>query len=312
VIPAIDRAKNGRLVAVASRTTSRAEAWVRDSGISARAHGSYEALLADPEVQAVYIPLPNALHREWTVRCAEAGKHVLCEKPLAVTPEDCEAMIDACRRQRVVLMEAFMYRFHPRTEQVARIVREGTLGEVRLVRAAFTFAIREPRTNIRFRAELGGGALFDVGCYAINVSRMILGEPEEAVASGRIGTSGVDEEVGATLRFGGGRVALFDCALTLSRREEYEVVGTAGHLRVPAAFLPGTADAEIHLTLGGERTTRTIPGTEQYQRMVEHFGEAVASGSPVGLLPDDAVRNVRVICALQASLRSGRAEAVAR
>lgn len=309
VIPAIQRSRNGRVVAIASRTLARAEETARELGI-ARAHGSYEALLADPSIQAVYIPLPNALHRMWTVRCAAAGKHVLCEKPLALSPGECEEMIAACRRHRVTLMEAFMYRFHPRTERVARLVREGTLGEVRLVRAAFTTHVRAPEANIRFRPDLGGGALYDVGCYTVNVSRMILGEPVEAIAYGRIGTFGVDEQVGAILRFDGGREALLDCALTLPRRQEYEVVGTEGLLRVPDAFLPGTADAEIDMTRGSERSTDTIPGVDQYQRMVEHFGDAAASGSPVDLPPDDATCNVRVIGALLRSLRSGRPEHV--
>jgi D-xylose 1-dehydrogenase (NADP+, D-xylono-1,5-lactone-forming) len=310
VIPAIQRSRNGRLVAIASRTRSRAEEAARDLEI--RGHGSYEALLDDPEIQAVYIPLPNSLHREWTVRCAEAGKHVLCEKPLAPTPGECEAMIAACRQHRVTLMEAFMYRFHPRTERVARIVRDGGLGEIRLVRAAFTFQVREPRTNIRFRPDLGGGALYDVGCYAINVTRMILGEPEEAFAAGRIGASGVDEQVGGVLRYAEGRLALLDCGLTLPRREEYEVAGSGGLLRVPNAFLPGTADAEIQIARGTEHTTQSVPGAEQYRLMVEHFGDSAASGSPVDFPPEDAVRNARVIVALLASLRSGRPEKVAR
>lgn len=311
VIPAIQRSGNGRLAAIASRGRARADAAAREFGF-ARAHGSYEALLDDPDVQAVYIPLPNALHREWTIRCAEAGKHVLCEKPLALSPAECDEMIAACTEHRVLLMEAFMYRFHPRTEEVARLVRAGELGEVRMVRAAFTFQTTNPANNVRFRPDLGGGALYDVGCYTINVSRMVLGEPEEVFACGRIGAYGVDEQVGAALRFGGGRLALIDCGLTLPRREEYEVIGTEAHLRVPRAFLPGTADSEIHLTRGAEGTNRIIPGAEQYQRMVEHFGHAIATGSPVGLPPEDASRNVGVISALLASLRGGRPERVAR
>jgi len=194
VIPAIQRAPNARLIAIASRTPARAEDAARRLGIP-RAHGSYEALLADPEVEAVYIPLPNSLHREWTIRCAEAGKHVLCEKPLALTAREAEEMAAACRQHGVALMEAFMYRFHPRTERVGRLAADGALGDVRMVRAAFTFAVREPDLNIRFRRDLGGGALYDVGCYTINVSRMVLGEPELAFAAGRVGDHGVDEQV---------------------------------------------------------------------------------------------------------------------
>ncbi len=311
VIPAIQRSRNGRVVAIASRMLSRAEETARELGIP-RGHGSYEALLDDPEVQAVYIPLPNSLHRAWTVRCAEAGKHVLCEKPLGLSAGECDEMIGACRQHEVALMEAFMYRFHPRTERVARMAAGGELGEIRLVRAAFTFPIREPRTNIRFRPDLGGGALYDVGCYAVNVSRMILGEPEAVFAGGRIGPSGVDEQVGALLRFTEGRLALLDCGLALPRHQGYEVVGAEASLSVSNAFVSGTADAEIHVTRGSERTVHAVPGTDQYQRMVEHFADAVASGTPVSLPPEDAVRNLRVIGALLASLRSGRPERVAR
>ena len=309
VIPAIQRAPNARLTAIASRTLARAEDAARRLGIP-RAHGSYEALLADPEVEAVYIPLPNSLHREWTIRCAEAGKHVLCEKPLALTAREAEEMAAACRQHGVALMEAFMYRFHPRTERVSRLAADGALGDVRIVRAAFTFAVREPDLNIRFRRDLGGGALYDVGCYTINVSRMILGEPELAFAAGRVGDHGVDDQVGAILRFAGGRVALIDCGLLLPRREEYEVVGTAARLQVPNAFLPGTADAPINITRGTESTTETVAGTDQSQRMVERFGEAVAAGTPPPLPTADAAGTLKVIEALLASIRSGQPQPV--
>ncbi|HEX4835690.1 MAG TPA: Gfo/Idh/MocA family oxidoreductase [bacterium] len=310
VIPAIQRAANGRLVAIASRDPSRAEDAARRLGVP-HAHGSYEALLDDPEVQAVYIPLPNALHHRWSLACAAAGKHVLCEKPLALTVGECREMAAACRRSGVALMEAFMYRFHPRTEHVASLTSEGVLGDLRVVRAAFTFAASDPRTNIRFRPDLGGGALYDVGCYTVNVSRMLLGEPEEVFACGVVGASGVDEQVGAVLRFRGGRVALIDCGLTLPRRQEYEVVGTEGTATAPAAFLPGTADAEIHLVRGAERKVVSVPGTEQYQRMVEHFGDTVLGRAGPRLSPDDATANVRVLEALLASLRSGRPQGIA-
>jgi predicted dehydrogenase len=304
VIPAIQRARNARLVAIASRASGRAEDAAGRLGIP-RAHGAYEALLADPEVDAVYIPLPNSLHREWTIRCAEAGKHVLCEKPLALTAAEAEEMAAACRQHGVVLMEAFMYRFHPRTERVAQLAADGTLGDVRLVRAAFTFAAREPARNIRFRPDLGGGALYDVGCYTINVSRMILGEPEEVFAAGRVGEYGVDDQVGAVLRFAGNRLALVDCGLVLPRREEYEIVGTAARLTVPDAFLPGTADARIIITRGADSTAETIAGIDQYQRMVERFGDAAEAGGPAPLTPADAAGTLTVLEALLASVRSG-------
>lgn len=308
VIPAIQRSTNGRLVAIASRGAARAQDAAARLGIP-RAHGSYEALLADPEVDAIYIPLPNALHRGWTIRCAEAGKHVLCEKALAVTSADALEMIAACRKHGVLLMEAFMYRFHPRTQKVVDLAAQGALGDVRLVRASFTFRLRS-RENIRLDPALGGGGLYDVGCYGVNVSRLLLGEPRAAFAFGQIGASGVDEVLGAVLRFDDDRLAIVDCGLTLSRRQEYEVVGTDGHLTVPLAFLPGPADAEIHLTRDQERTVQVTPGVDQYQLMVEHFAEVVQARATPRLPPEDAVATLRVIEALLRSLQSGRAEAV--
>lgn len=306
VIPAIQSASNGQLVAIASRTPDRAAEAAKRLGV--RPHGSYQALLDDPEIDAVYIPLPNALHREWTVRSAAAGKHVLCEKPLTVSAGECREMIAACRAHGVQLMEAFMYRFHPRIAQVAELAASGKLGELRLVRAAFTFPVREHATNIRFKPELGGGALYDVGCYCVNISRMLLGEPAEVFAWGDIGNSGVDEAVVGLLRFNGRRTAVVDCGLRIARREEVEIVATEGRVFLPKAFLPGTADAEFYSTNGAEQSQTAVPGTNQSQRMVEAFGDAVRTGGPVPYPPEDAVANLSVIEALLRSVRSGRPE----
>ncbi len=308
VIPALQRSGNGRVVAIASRIAERARDAAQRLDIP-RAHASYEALLADSEVDALYIPLPNSMHREWTTRAADAGKHVLCEKPLALTAADCMAMIAACRGRGVVLMEAFMYRFHPRTLRVAQLARDGALGDVRLVRASFSFRVLAPE-NIRLQPALGGGALYDVGCYGVNVSRLILGEPRRVVAMASAAPSGVENVLAATLCFGGDRFAVIDCSLALSRREEYEVVGTEGRLTVPVAFLPGIADAEIHRIHGTERSVETIPGVNQYQLMVEHFADVVTGRAPLALPPEDAVANLRVIEAALRSAKSGHVEAI--
>lgn len=305
VLPAIQQSRNGRIVAIASRDAARADEAAQRLGI-ARAYGSYAALLDDHEVQAVYVPLPNTLHHEWVLRCAAAGKHVLCEKPLTTSPEHAREMIAACARAGVKLMEAFMYRFHPRTERVVEMVARGVVGVPKLLRASFTFPARDPGRNIRFNPALGGGSLYDVGCYAVNVTRMLLGDPEQVFAQGYVGENGVDELVGAVLAFGSGRVALLDCGLTLPRREEYEIIGTEGRLAVPKAFLPGTGDAEIHLTRGAERTVLTVPGVNQYQVMAERFADAVLEGTGVPYSPDDAVGTLRVITALLTSVRTAR------
>jgi len=305
VNPAIQASANGRLVAVASRDGERARAFARDAGIP-RHHGSYEALLDDDEVDAVYIPLPNALHREWTIRAAQRGKHVLCEKPLALDPGECREMAAAAEDAGVLLMEAFMYRFHPRTERLLARVRAGAIGEVRSIRSTFTFRLTRP-DNIRLDPHLGGGALMDVGCYCVNASRTVAGaEPVEAQAFANWTERGVDGELTGALRFESGLVAHFDCALTLERREVLEVAGTDGTLLVPSAFLPGTADAPLHELRGraGE-SVETVAGADEYRLMVEHFGDAVLHGSPLRYGPDEAERNMRVMAALYRSARDG-------
>jgi predicted dehydrogenase len=202
-----------------------------------------------------------------------------------------------------------MYRFHPRTRRVAQLAAEGAVGDVRLVRATFTFALRSEE-NIRLKPDLGGGALYDVGCYGVNVSRMILGEPKEAFARAGFGRSGVDEVTGVVLDFDRERFAVIDCSLRLNRRQEYEVVGTEAHLTVPLAFLPRMADADIYVTRGEERSVITIPGVDQYQLMVEQFEDVLLDGARPLLPPEDAAANLRTIDALYRSMKSGRAEQV--
>jgi predicted dehydrogenase len=305
VIPAIQRSNNGQVTAVASRDGAKARAFAADLGIP-RAYGSYEALLALEDIDAVYIPLPNNLHREWTSKAAEAGKHVLCEKPLALDASECEDMATAADRHGVVLMEAFMYRFHSQTEKVLELIRSGAIGEPRSIHAVFTFRLTNPN-NIRLRPELGGGSLMDVGCYCVNVSRtMARAEPVEVQAYANWGETGVDEQMAGTLRFADGLLAQFDCAFTLERRQFYQVAGSKGHIEVPSAFLPGTGDATIYEHHGRQGTTaHAIPGVDEYQVMVEHFADSVLRGIPVRYPPAEAAANMRAIEALYRSARSG-------
>lgn len=310
VNPAIQASTNGELVAVASRDLERARAFAAAAGIP-KAYGSYEALLADPQVDAVYVPLPNKLHLEWTVRAARQKKHVLCEKPLAMTAAECVAMQRAADTNGVLLMEAFMYRFHPRTEDVVARVRAGAVGEVRVVRSAFTFRLTK-LDNIRLDAALGGGSLMDVGCYCVNASRTLLGsEPTVAQAWATWGPTGVDTELTGTLRFPGGAVAHFDCALTLERREYCEVAGTTGSFAAEAAFLPGKGPAELverrPFPDGRKEERHLTAGVDQYQRMVEHFARAALEGAPLRYPALEAARNMAAIEALYRSARSGGA-----
>jgi D-xylose 1-dehydrogenase (NADP+, D-xylono-1,5-lactone-forming) len=312
LIPAIQSADGESLLAIASRDPGRASEAARRFGIP-RAYGSYGAMLEDPDVETVYIPLPNSLHHEWTIRCAEAGKHVLCDKPLAVTVGQCAEMVAACRQHGVKLMEGFMYRFHPRIQRLGELLASNAIGDVRIVRVAHTGMTRGTReTDFRYRPELGGGATYDNGCYAANLARLILGEPKRVFASGYIGASGVDEQIAAILHFGAGRDALIDCSITLPRRQECEIVGTHGRIVIPKVIgSPVTEDAVIHISRGDSLSMQVLPAVNQYRLMVEHFGAAVSHGTVVDLPPDDAIKNLAVVEAVLRSLRSGQPEPVA-
>src|SRR5262245_19594215 len=225
-IGALRASDEAQVVAVASRASERATALATELGVP-RAYGASAELLADPEVEAVYIGLPNSLHAEWTIACARAGKHVLCEKPLATSRAEAETMFEAARDAGVWLMEAFMYRFHPQTLKVQELIAEGAIGEVRLIRSTFSFTVADPN-NVRLSAELAGGALMDVGCYAVNFARMVAGAaPEHVAAVARWAPSGVDEMLAGTLEYPGGAVAQITCSLNASRVHSAHVIGSA-------------------------------------------------------------------------------------
>jgi predicted dehydrogenase len=305
VIPAIRASRNGDVRAVASRNRERAYAFASDLGIP-QSYGSYEALLEAEDIDAVYIGLPNSLHCEWTVKAAETGKHVLCEKPLGATAAECDKMDRAARESGVVLMEAFMYRFHPRTERVSKLIRDGAIGPLRAIQSTFTFRLRRS-DDIRLQKDLAGGALMDVGCYCVNVSRTLAdAEPVEVQAFASWAESGVDSQMAGTLRFESGLLAQFDCALTLERREFYQAVGPEGHLAVSAAFLPGVGESTIEEHHGrAGRSTHTLSGADEYQLMVEHFADAALEGREVRYPASEASANLRTIEALYRSAQNG-------
>ncbi len=219
-------AKDTEILAVASRDQPRADAYAREYGIE-RAYGSYEALLADPDVEAVYISLPNSLHIEWTISALEAGKHVLCEKPLSRRAEDVERAFDVAERNDRLLMEAFMYRHNPQTRRLTELVSAGAVGRVRIIRAAFGFVARDP-ANVRLSAALEGGALMDVGCYCVSGARLIAGEPERVAGEQALGGDGVDVAFAGVMRFADDIAAHFDAGLALASQDLLEVVGDAG------------------------------------------------------------------------------------
>jgi len=302
IIPALQRAEANATLAIASRDLARAREVARQLGIP-RAYGSYEQLLVDRDIDAVYNPLPNSLHRLWTVRAAEAGKHVLCEKPLALDAMEAEAMVAACQRAGILLQEGFMYRFHPQIAETQRLVRDGAIGEPWLVRSAFTFSVSRP-DDIRLNASLGGGGLMDVGCYCINISRLLLGEPTSVSGTGR-DEHGVDVVFAGALQFADLATALFDCGVRAPGRQFCEIVGTEGVLMVARPFQPEEDPATITLKRGDRHDRIEIPGTNQYVRMIEAFAECVRNAKPPRFPPSEAIGNARVIDALRRSARTG-------
>lgn len=297
VIPAIRASANGRVVAVASRELGRAEALAARSGDGVRAYGDYAAVLADPEVEAVYIPLPNARHAEWCLRAAAAGKHILCEKPLALTAREAREVFEGCARAGVLVLEAFMYRFHPQIQWAREQVRAARVGEVKLVRGYFGFDIRSRPQDIRLKAVLGGGSLMDVGCYALNLSRLIYErEPRSARAQVVVPEGAeVEHAAAAILDFGADQKAVLDSSFQWPRQQRAEIMGTEGTLILDKPFTPGQAEAVARLIVGDETIERRFPGVEQYRLQVEHFASCVREGVPLATPPEDAIGNAAAI-----------------
>lgn len=304
VIPAIQRSRNGVVSAVASRSLERARAFAERLGIPA-AYGSYEDLIDSPDVDAIYNPLPNSEHAAWSIRCAQAGKPVLCEKPLAKDAAEAQTMVDAFAERGVLLAEAFMYRFHPQHWRVKQIIAEGALGDLQFISASFTFTIRD-ENNIRLQRALAGGALMDVGCYCINAMRLLTGEePVRVQALARFGErSGVDEAIAGLLEFPSGVLGHFDAGLRAYRLHTYEVRGTQGRIQLEQAFIPYGADTLIRCWQGDHYSEIVIPQVDQYQLMVEDFADALINRRPPKFPPQDAVENMRVIDRLLESARA--------
>jgi predicted dehydrogenase len=311
VVPGTKRADRCEVVAIASRTPNAASTAAAEFDIP-RAHGSYEELLADPEVDAIYNPLPNHLHAEWTIAAAEAGKHVLCEKPLAMDAAEAERMVEACESAGVVLMEAFMYRLHPSWEGVRELVRSGRIGELRSVQSWFSYFNDDP-ANIRNIPEAGGGALYDIGCYTVNLSRMLFGaEPSRIRASMTFDeTMGVDVLTSAILEFERG-VAAFTVTTRAESDQRVHVYGSKGRISVAIPFnVPPDRRTEIFLTAGGDppvapaTETITFEPADPYTVQAERFARAVLEGEPVPIPTEDSVGNMHVIDEI---FRLGRSE----
>jgi xylose dehydrogenase (NAD/NADP) len=305
VIPPLRTSTRNRPLGVASRDIERARAYAAVWHLE-RAYGSYAELLADPDIDVVYIALPNALHAEWAVRALQSGKHVLCEKPLALCVKDVDTIEVAATANRRVVAEAFMYRHHPQTALVKRFVDEGAIGDVHLVRGSFRFTL-DREDDVRWRAELGGGSLWDVGCYPVSYARFVLGaEPEQVMGWQRTTPGGVDETFVGQMMFPGGVLAAFDCSLRTPFVADFEVIGARGALRVKTPYKPGLQN-EIELTdTAGQRRVVCPDGQNLYSGEVEDLAAAILDGSAPCVSLAESRGNTAALIALYESARVGR------
>ncbi len=295
----LDSGTDQEFVAVGSRDGARAEAYAREKGI-ARAHDSYEALLADPDVDAIYNPLPNALHVEWSIRALEAGKHVLCEKPLSRRPDDVDRAFDVAEREGRVLAEAFMWRHHPQVARARELLDGGAIGDLRIIRAHFAFKAADP-DDIRLQAELDGGGLMDVGCYCVSGCRTLAGaEPERAWAEMVPGGHGVDVSLAATLRFPGDVLAHLDCGLSYPGGSLLAAAGTEGSFALADPWHGNDAVIELRRADGSVERIDAGPANS-YALELADFEAAVLGQQPPLLGRDDALGQARTIAALYTS-----------
>ena len=301
LIPGAHASPKVELLAVASRDKARAESFAREWNIE-RAYGSYEELFADPEVEAVYIPLPNTLHREWTIKAVDAGKHVLCEKPFSRHSEDVEAAFDAAERNDRLVSEAFMYRHNPQTARLTELVTESAIGELRVVRAAFSYAMYD-ETNIRLRTDVDGGALMDVGCYCVSGTRLLAGEPEHVYGDAWYGPSGTDWVFAATMRFPGNVVSTFDCGTALPERDELEAIGSEGSLFLDDPWHCNRPVIELRRDGGVERIE--LEPVDSYRLELENLSDAIRGESDLRLGREDALGQARALEALHTSATTG-------
>ncbi|HEV8103895.1 MAG TPA: Gfo/Idh/MocA family oxidoreductase [Gaiellaceae bacterium] len=301
VIPGAHASAKVDLVAVASREQTRAETYAKEWAIE-RAYGTYDALLADDEIEAVYISLPNTMHCEWSIRALEAGKHVLCEKPLSRHPDDVAEAFDTADRTGRLLSEAFMYRHNPQTARLVELVAGGAIGELRLVRSAFSYGLYD-ESNIRLRTDVEGGALMDVGCYTVSGSRLLGGEPERVFGEAWYGPSGTDWVFTGVLRFPGNVLATFDCGTAHANRDELEAIGSEGSLFLDDPWHCRKPVIELRRDDGVELIE--LEPEDSYRLELENLSDAIRGEGTLLLGREDATGQSRTLEALHESATSG-------
>ncbi|TYP68985.1 Gfo/Idh/MocA family protein [Paenibacillus methanolicus] len=293
VIPGIQQSETGEVAAIASRGLAKAQETAETLGIP-KAYGSYEELLADGDIDAIYIPLPNHLHMEWTIKAIEAGKHVLCEKPIALNAAEAQRMADASRSAGVHLAEAFMYRYHPAYARVKEIIDSGEIGDIRGIHGTFTFNNAADSGNVRYKREWGGGSIYDVGCYPISAARLLLGEEPVAASVHALLSpehDNVDMMAAGILEFSNGVALSFDCGMWAAFRNTLEVLGTQGRIELPSAFL----GSNFFVHTGEGTRVEEQPTLNQYSLQADDFARVVWGEKQARFAPEDAVANMKVI-----------------
>jgi predicted dehydrogenase len=309
-IPAARESANSEILAISSRDEARAREAAEEHGIP-RWYGSYDALLMDDDIDAVINPLPNSMHCEWTIKAAEAGKHILCEKPLAVTTDEARRMIGAARANNVLLVEAFTHRWNPHLRTARELVSEGAIGYVTSLRSALTFPVDQPHGNIRFSPELAGGSMLDAGCYAVYASRFVLGE-EPVRATGFAhdrGGYGVDTTFTGLLEFPSGAVAQVGGSVEQPIRCELIAIGSQGRIEIPDMFDDG---GPIVVTAGDNERVEATPAPNRFRVQLDEFSQCVLTGKPPEFPAEDGLRNTAALAALLAATKEGKVVDVER
>lgn len=297
VIPGVQQSRLNEVSAIASRDEEKAKKTAEELNIP-KAYGSYEELLEDPTIDVIYVPLPNHLHKEWSIRAAEAGKHVLCEKPLALTEAEAAEMAEAAAKAGIHLAEAFMYRHHPRYDMIKRLIDEGVIGDIRGIHSAFTFNSSGNHANVRFRKDWGGGSIYDIGCYPINAARLLLGKEPEAVTVQAYFSPDhdhVDMMASGLIEFADSVSLTFDCGMWAAFRNPLEIVGTEGIIEVPHAYTFPEGSGHFFLTAKGDRKQIEVPHVNAYSEQADELADAVLAKKQLRFPITDAVRNMRVI-----------------
>lgn len=309
VIPGIQASETGEVHAIASRNLDNAKEVAQKLGIPVT-YGSYDELLADSEIDAVYIPLPNHLHKEWSIKAMDAGKHVLCEKPIALNKKEAEEMKDASEKYEVLLAEAFMYRYHPRYQMIQDLIEDGKIGKIRGLHGTFTFNNSAAAENVRFKKAWGGGGLYDVGVYPISAARMILKEEPQAATVHAFFSEGhdqVDMMASGMLEFNDGVALTFDCGMWAANRNQLEILGTEGRIEVPSAFVSHQNEKDHFFLITKDGTEEIeVPHVNQYALQADVIGESIRTGESLPFPAGDAVKNMDVLDACLTSAEDRR------